>query len=95
MKHLRWTRLPVDSLRVPIVDDEATIRATLRICVEACRVFDPAQLDAVIAGLWQELPQRQRPEIFKDLPRADHARRRHRPAHPPHGSRRPSGGGNL
>lgn len=35
---------------------------------ESCRVFEPDMLDQVIAQLWQEIPDRHRPEIFKDLP---------------------------
>lgn len=35
---------------------------------ESCRVFEPQQLDEIIAQLWQRIPPRQRPEMFNDLP---------------------------
>lgn len=35
---------------------------------ESCRVFDPAMLDEVIAGLWKQLPAQQRPDMFRELP---------------------------
>lgn len=35
---------------------------------ESCRVFEPDMLDDIIASLWQELPDRHRPDMFKDLP---------------------------
>lgn len=35
---------------------------------ESCRVFEPQQLDEVIAGLWQKIPATSRPEMFKNLP---------------------------
>jgi hypothetical protein len=35
---------------------------------ESCRVFEPDMLDEVIANLWQQLPDRHRPDLFKDLP---------------------------
>ena len=35
---------------------------------EACRVFEPDMLDEIVAQLWQQLPDRHRPDMFKDLP---------------------------
>lgn len=35
---------------------------------ESCRVFEPEQLDAIVADLWQKVPAGNRPEMFKDLP---------------------------
>lgn len=35
---------------------------------ESCRVFEPGQLDAIVADLWQKVPAGNRPEMFQDLP---------------------------
>ena len=67
----------IDSLRtLQQVADLAEVRRRLGIrrrfslgsFSESCRVFDPALLEEVIAGLWRQLPAAQRPELFQNLP---------------------------
>ena len=67
----------IDTLRtLQMVSELEEVRARLGIkrrfslgsFSESCRIFKPEMLDEVLAGLWKQLPARQRPEMFKDLP---------------------------
>jgi hypothetical protein len=67
----------LDSLRMlQIASDLEEVRERLGIknrvslgsFSESCRVFEPEMLDEIIAGLWKQLPDRHRPDLFKDLP---------------------------
>jgi hypothetical protein len=67
----------IDSLRtLQMVSDLEEVRERLgidkRISLgsfsESCRLFEPDMLDAIVCGLWKQLPSDKRPELFKELP---------------------------